>query len=292
MMMQQPCVYPPAVPNPMMEKVAVTVSFAVMIAMNFALAGGQFANTIAPTYLDPDALTFAVWPVIYLLYLVLVVVQCMTDFQVEEILSRTCVVTGLNVRWRLVAAFSLNWIWLPVFERQLFGIALIIIATYLSVLLSLYYSMNPNRMYSFYQVCALSAPISANTAWLLVATCLNLFIVLGVNGWVDEYGVYGSPLAAIIVALASMSIAQLVAMVSFDFMWPAVAAWALAGINRMQTIPDAERFPVEAMNARLAQAAFLAMIVCALFAVGAFIGSVMTMCFPRGENAFKALPPM
>jgi len=298
MMVQPPCDYPPAVPNPMMEKVAVSVSFALMIALNVASSTGVLGldlRTLSanfPTYVTPDGLTFAIWGLIYFLFFVLVVVQCMTDPQVEEILSRRCTITGLNVRWRLVATFLLNALWLPAYIAQLFAIAFVIIASYLTCLFSLYYSMNPGRVYSFVQVFTLSSPIGANTAWLLVATSANFFTVAGVHGWSDQFGVSGTPIAAIVVVLTSMSIALYFSMVYFDFMWPAVAAWALAGIYRMQTIPDEERFPVDALNACLAKAACITMIVCVVFAVGAFLASVASLCLPRGgSGGFKSLLP-
>eukprot|EP00438_Fugacium_kawagutii_P012666 Skav215621 [mRNA] locus=scaffold666:655317:661832:- [translate_table: standard] len=93
-----------------------------------------------------------------------------------------------------------------------------------------------------------AAGLTMNCSWVVVATCVSGFFCLGRVGWKDEHGVAGSPLSAgVVIALVTI-IACERALVSCDFAWAFVAAWALTGIFRMQTVPDKVRFPLSAMS--------------------------------------------
>ena len=56
-------------------------------------------------------LTFLVWAVTYTLEGILVVMQCSTSESAEKALQKP--LTSLSVRWRLVIAFLLSALWLP-----------------------------------------------------------------------------------------------------------------------------------------------------------------------------------
>ena len=85
-----------------------------------------------------------------------------------------------------------------------------------------------------------------------MATCANAFTFFGVKGWKDDFGVAGTPTAAAVVAIVVAMIGIKMAVVRSDLAWSLVAAWALSGVYRMQTNPNEQAFPVEAMNRQLA----------------------------------------
>eukprot|EP00929_Paragymnodinium_shiwhaense_P068512 TRINITY_DN3446_c0_g1_i1.p1 TRINITY_DN3446_c0_g1~~TRINITY_DN3446_c0_g1_i1.p1 ORF type:complete len:309 (-),score=69.52 TRINITY_DN3446_c0_g1_i1:390-1316(-) len=270
--------------------VAVLVAYIVMVAFNGLantdLFGGTDQGTISnenPTYLTPDGLTFAVWGLIYLFQAVLVLYQLRPSEEAEAILESKMM--GVSVRWRLVLAFLLNAAWLPVFNNELFWPALVIIAAYLVALLWVYYDLNPKNTKGFLQALLLTYGISSNLAWLVVATCLNAFFCLGTAGWKDEYGVAGTPLAAIIVGVFVACFAMERVVQGADWIYAFVAGWALQGIYRMQSVVDAERFPPEAMNSTLANTALVLSVVVWVLSL---IGLVMAL-FVSSDSLLSAI---
>lgn len=255
----------------MLEKTFVVLSYIASLVVNGLAASGvlsgQSIGEISdqfPTYVTPDGLTFAVWAVIYTLELLLVVMQCSAPDRIESLLQQSCCLTGLSVRWRLVFAFSLNAIWLPIYVNLLFGWALLVIILYLAFLFLVYVDLNTMTVDSFVQWVVYAAGIACNVSWVLVATAANKFTFLGELGWKDVYGVAGTPAAAVLVVAVVASIAIIVAAARSDFAWSLVAVWALAGLYRQQTIQDPSSFPPEAMNATLAKCALWAAIVVGL----------------------------
>mmetsp|Transcript_127702 Transcript_127702/g.367547 ORF Transcript_127702/g.367547 Transcript_127702/m.367547 type:complete len:287 (+) Transcript_127702:104-964(+) len=258
-------------------KWAVAIAYFVMLGLNAAGAAGLFGLNIGtvsrmyPTYVTPDGLTFAIWGVIYVLLFLLVLAQATADRNTEQILSRACAFSGLSTRTRIVLAFLLNGVWLPFYIGLYFWVAFIIIDLYLLTLVSLYLSLNPVATPTFWSWLSLSAPIATNASWIVGAWCANLFTAAGESGWKDFYGVAGTPEAATVVTLIVMAIATFVAFALGDIAWPTVAAWALAGLYRMQTVPNPAIFPEEAMSPLIATAARATAIMCGVAAAGAII---------------------
>ncbi|CAE7337964.1 unnamed protein product [Symbiodinium sp. CCMP2592] len=183
---------------------------------------------------------------------------------IESLLQQSCCLTGLSVRWRLVFAFSLNAIWLPIYVNLLFGWALLVIILYLAFFFLVYVDLNTMTVDSFVQWVVYAAGIACNASWVLVATAANKFTFLGELGWKDVYGVAGTPGAAVLVVAFVASIAIIVASVRSDFAWSLVAVWALAGLYRQQTVPDSSSFPPQALNPTLAKCALWAAMVVGL----------------------------
>lgn len=244
------------------EAWAVVAAFALMAVGNFLamkkVFGGKDNKQISdehPTYVSPDGPTFAIWGLIYLLELVLVVAQFFPSDSASELLGRQCPLTGLNVRERLVLAFLANGIWLPVFNNERFWAGLGIMAVYLALLLSVYSDLNVSSTSGLLESVTLTAGIAMNTSWIIVAFIVSIFFCGGLAGWQDEHGVAGSVPAAIGVVLLVAALGCERAVLGGDVAWAFVAAWALRGIFRMQTVPDKIRFPLGAMNATLGSVA-------------------------------------
>eukprot|EP00929_Paragymnodinium_shiwhaense_P068515 TRINITY_DN3446_c0_g2_i1.p1 TRINITY_DN3446_c0_g2~~TRINITY_DN3446_c0_g2_i1.p1 ORF type:complete len:306 (-),score=55.76 TRINITY_DN3446_c0_g2_i1:402-1319(-) len=269
--------------------VSVLLAYVIMVVVNGLantdLFGGTDQTEISnsnPTYLTPDGLTFAVWGLIYLFEAVLALYQMRPSEEAEAILETKSM--GLSVRWRLVLAFLLNAAWLPVFNNELFWPALVIIVGYLLAMLWVYQDLNPKSTSGLLQDLVLTYGVSANLSWLVVATCLNVFFCLGAAGWKDSYGVAGTPAAALVVAMFVACFAVERSVQRGDWMYAFVAGWALQGVYRMQSVVDADRFPPEAMNSKLANVALVLSVISWVFSL---IGLVMSL-FVSGGSLLSA----
>jgi hypothetical protein len=244
-------------------------AYVFMIIANIvsALSGGS-GSTIGdvsdafPTYITPDGTTFAIWGAIYLMWLVFVLAQF--GIGVCPCFDGCWMYMGNGIRYLIAVAFVLNGVWLPLYTMKVFWLALIIIIAYLGVLVICIVPVNGRTVVqpgfqcnSIIQYLCFAAPITLNAAWLVVATAANFFTVAGQIGWMDVYGVAGSPQAAMLVVFLATSLAVAVAIGACDAAWPLATAWALMGLYRMHSPPgDGEGgFPDDAMNSMLATCA-------------------------------------
>ncbi|CAJ1345514.1 unnamed protein product [Effrenium voratum] len=236
----------------------VVATFCLMVLSNILATkkafGGKDNKELSdsnPTYVSPDGKTFAVWGLIYALETALVIAQLYHDEPTDVLLAQRCPMTGMTVRQRLMLAFSANAFWLPIFNNEYFWTALVVMAVYLGLLVSIYTDVNVAATSGLYQHICFAAGIAANTSWIVVAFCVSSFLSFGRAGWRSEHGVAGSVNAAIIAILLVAALACQRAIAIGDLAWAFVAAWALMGIYRMQTVPDKVRFPLGAMNSTL-----------------------------------------
>lgn len=272
------------------------VAFVIMLASNllatFGLTGrdiGSISNSF-PTYCTPDGITFAVWGVIYLLQLVLTVAQFCPPPEVEFLFSTRCCITGLVVRWRIAIVFFLNALWLPLFLSLYFILALMVIIVYLAACLSVFSALNTKTL-SLVQFPLYGAAMAANASWLVFATAANFFIVAGQFGWQDAFQVNGTPQAALLVVILATFLGSLLGSVGHDLAWSLVVVWALAGIYRMQTVPNPNAFPEDAMNQNLALGAYWgAVITLVASMVGIVIGTYREITKPPPPPEHLVLP--
>jgi hypothetical protein len=221
--------------------------------------GGTDNKTISeehPTYVTPDGMTFAIWGLIYLLETATVIVQLFASESSEVLLEQQGPPASLDVRTRLALTFLANAFWLPLWANERFWPALGVMLVYLMLLLSVYQDLNTASCDGVFQYTLFAAGIAMNTSWIIVASLVNIVFCAGEAGWKDQQGVAGSVPAAIVAAIFVSCIACERALRACDLPWAFVAAWALQGISRMQSIPDKARFPLGAMSSRLASCAY------------------------------------
>eukprot|EP00401_Gymnodinium_catenatum_P019160 CAMPEP_0117526648 /NCGR_PEP_ID=MMETSP0784-20121206/36390_1 /TAXON_ID=39447 /ORGANISM="" /LENGTH=269 /DNA_ID=CAMNT_0005322875 /DNA_START=78 /DNA_END=887 /DNA_ORIENTATION=+ len=241
--------------------IVVVGAYVAMALPNFLASkkvfGGKTNKDISdsyPTYVTPDGATFAVWGLIYLFLLVTAVAQVAPSSHMEAILSGGSSWTGLDVRTRLALAFLVNGLWLPVFSFERFWFALGIMAVYLALLVSIYADLNMATLTASESL-IFATGVAMNTSWIVVAFAVNAFVCGAVAGWTDEHNVAGSMPVSVAVVTLVTALGCERAIASCDLAWSFVAAWALRGIYRMQSIPDAVRFPLAAMSSNLATSA-------------------------------------
>jgi len=248
-------------------------SFAVMVTSNVLSTkkffGGKDNKVISdshPTYVTPDGLTFAVWAVIYTFLLVTTIAQAaVSEGSSADALLSTRGCLGLDTRELLSIAFLLNVLWLPVFSNEKYWAAFAIMVLYLLALLCTW--INTVQAGTVLDYILVGVGVSLNTSWIVVATAVNGFLVFGEAGWKDQFGVAGTPIFASIIVWCVAVIACVILLLQADPAWGFVAAWALRGIYRMQTIENIDRFPTVALNKQIALSAQVSSAI-VLFAVG------------------------
>lgn len=269
------------------SSLAVCIAFVIMAASNYLAQkkffGGKDNKELSdthPTYVSPDGPTFAIWGFIYLFELLLVIVQFVgwspdARLSCDAVFARRCPFTGLDVRERLVLAFLANAVWLPVFNNESFFGALSIMGVYFGLLISITLDLNAATAGVPLARMVFGTGVSMNASWILVALCVSIFFCGGELGWKDEHGVAGSVVSAAIVCILVCVVGCLRALFECEIAWAFVAAWALRGIYRMQTVEDAERFPPTGMSKSLASCAVWASrAVVASMVLGVIIGIV------------------
>jgi len=219
-----------------LSSVALLVSFIVMLVINgLAQTKGpgfpkenKELSDINPTYLTPDALTFSIWPIIYLLELVATVQQvCMKD---ED---------SSSAGWRgfLSLAYLLNSAWLFTFSNEWYSTSSAVIFGYLICLAMTYKNLDytPGKGSPF----ALRAGVTINLAWVCVATCINIMISQSRAGHGTAAGeplpeTAGTQPFAVSCALLVQVLAFLAVYFRYDAGFATAVAWALFGVGRFQ----------------------------------------------------------
>jgi len=262
------------------QALAMAVAFGISLASNVVFSAGfvgdkqigQISNE-NPTFVTPDGLTFSIWGVIYSLELIMVlIVNCKPSDHIQELFSATDRITGVSTSMKLIAAFALNAAWLPAYVYlENFYLSLVILVLYLIALLSAYASLNAFAALSIAEWLAFGSGVSCNISWAIVACSANLMNVLGKSGIIDENGVAGSILLALIVLYSVAILSSVMGFALLDAAWPAVGAWALGGIYRMQSNPNPKEFPVSSQSELLKSTAFWSSIALGIVSVLSFI---------------------
>lgn len=262
------------------ESVLVIIAYVVMIALNAVssiFAGqsgmniGQISN-VNPTYITPDGLTFSVWGVIYTGQLAYTIYQAIPSHLDDKELVAS--------RLFAVGAFVLNGIWLFLFTRLYWWLQWADIVAYLVLLIQVYRHMDIdyfNTKKPWQYVLCNYVGFSCNLAWVTVATAVSTTTTFRQQGWVTLSKVPGELAVGVNADWAFMWIV-IVGVISSAFAFykgdiphNLITAWALSGIIRQQTIPNAEAFPVSMLSPEVANWALGAEILVLVFAVASAI---------------------
>lgn len=274
-----------------------------------------------PTYITPDGLTFSVWGIIYTFQAIFTIYQVVPQVQnSHEPLTNARVwvvlLYLLNAVWLPAFSFSLWWLAFLIIA-SMYG-SLIMIYYHLGINYGpMYHGTSPTR--SFALLCSpdkeesgtsvtetdqywfvkvfMYVGFSTNLSWITVATLLNFLVATRNSGWYTScpaeisngiasammINVGGNPDFAVMVCVAIALIASFLVVRFGDVPYALVAMWALGGINRMQTVPNEQRFPISGQSQQLASWS-LAMII--VVACATAIGLVKILWQSRKHLCF------
>lgn len=272
---------------------AVILAYIVMVAMNAISTSSRLLNNTDnaiisnanPTYVTPDGATFSIWGFIYLFETIAVIYQALPANHDDARL-----VAG---RPLMALAFSLNSIWLLVFAYYLWWLSCAVMLAYLGTLIALYRKLrihygggaddqadvDEGRGVASATVKSLVyTGFSMNMAWIAVASGVNVTVTLRNEGWQTVNGTGGSVQWAIMWAVIFAGVGAFLALTRGDVPYAFTTCWALAGIMRMQTVVNTERFPTADLSSAIADWATAGIVVVAVAAAAGLVKALLETC--------------
>jgi hypothetical protein len=211
--------------------VAIIVTLLVNTLSNFFPPGGQNIGKIANTVLSgvlitPANYAFTIWGLIY------VGLIAYGIYQLQPAQQRNANLSSINKL--LIVACIAQIIWIFCFSLQFFTLSIVPILGILLPLLSIYLNLGIGKEQpSWQQRWLAQIPFSIYTAWISVATIVNVASALYVAGW-DGWGLSDAVWTAIMLVVGGI-VAGSIAVILRDVPFVLVFAWAYSAIALRHT---------------------------------------------------------
>lgn len=253
------------------SRAPLVLSFLVMLLSDlFAVRGayGEDLSTVAqraPTYMSQDRSCLLMWGIVCFLQLLFVTAQCCPAKAIEEFFTT-------NVRYSVTLVYFLNAIYLPLFVCSYHVAAFIVSLAYLGALLNVVAVFNTKAVDFPVQWVMCVFPNVVHATWVATVAVVDFFVVSGLGGWRDEFGIAGCPLAAVTAIMLLTIAATWLAISRREATSALVIAWVLAGVARLQGGDEPFSFPPQAASEAVAVAAQSGGMICVgAAAVGVFL---------------------
>lgn len=188
---------------------------------------GELANTVlGGVLITPANYAFAIWGVIYLGLLAYGIYQLLPEQGTNAVLRQ--------VDYLLIAACLAQIAWVFLFQAQFFGWSVLLMGAILIPLLVIYRLLGIGlRPVSRAETWAVHVPFSIYTAWISVATIVNVASALYSTAW-NGWGL--APLIwTVIMLLVGSAIGGVVALQRGDMAFVGVLLWAYGAIAVRQS---------------------------------------------------------
>jgi hypothetical protein len=206
--------------------VAIIATLLINILSNFFPPGGQNVGEIANTVLSgvlitPANYAFIIWSVIYIGLIAYGIYQLQPDQQRNPGFWR--------INKLLIVACIAQIVWIFCFTLQLFSLSVLPMVGILLSLLCIYLNLGMGRERpSWQQRWLVQTPFSLYTAWISVATILNIASALYIADW-GGWGL-SDPVWTGIMLVVGGSLAGIIAVIFQDIPFVLVYAWAYSAI--------------------------------------------------------------
>jgi hypothetical protein len=211
--------------------VAILATLLVNTLSNFFPPGGQNVGEIANTILSgvlitPANYAFIIWGLIYVGLIAYGIYQLQPDQQHNPNFWR--------MNKLLIVACIAQIIWIFCFTLQFFSLSIVPMLGILLSLLGIYVNLEIGAGQPLWQQRWLvQIPFSVYTAWISVATIVNVASALYVAGW-DGWGLSDAMWTAIMLVVGGLVAASIAAMLR-DVPFVLVFAWAYSAIALRHT---------------------------------------------------------
>jgi translocator protein len=218
--------------------------FALLVTLVFNwLASSGFINGVDMTqaaaryevWITPSGFTFGIWGIIYLFLIFFVFYQLQTPVSKSN---------HLNLIGNLFLYTCLfNVLWLVTYQFDLIWVSVLVMIALLFTLLRLYANIRKDRKFTITEKWFIKFPFSLYTAWITLATILNIASFLSKMqskaNW-TFVGIFSPATWTIILLMIALILAVKYLWKRFDPVAVLVFIWALIGIaHRHYTWPNA-----------------------------------------------------
>lgn len=195
-------------------------AFIVALGMNYLFPSSQNVGNVADalgSIIQPAGYTFSIWGFIYLL----ITIWLIRMFFAKGIEAESYKKIG---GW-FAANILLNSLWILVFESELIGLSVFIIAGVFLTVLIIYLKIESTPGTPWWH----RLPFSAYLGWITVAVIVNVFAWTNASG-IDSFLGLDELAWTVILLVIATAITLFVTLRHQDVMYPAIVIWAFIGI--------------------------------------------------------------
>jgi len=185
----------------------------------------QELSDALPNFFVPAGLTFSIWSIIYILWIVFAVYQARDLFKKEEIdMPFLSQISGL-----FILSGVANSAWIFLWHYEYVGYSLLIMVLLLCSLLAIYVRLNIGKaMVPMREKLCVHVPFSVYLGWITVATIANVTAFLVSVEW-DGFGIDQLTWTILIIAIGTL-LTYLMLVLRKDVAFSLVVLWAYLGI--------------------------------------------------------------
>jgi hypothetical protein len=185
----------------------------------------QELSDALPNFFVPAGLTFSIWSIIYILWIVFAVYQARDMFKKEEIkMPFLSQITGL-----FILSGVANSAWIYFWHYQHVGLSVLIMILLLCSLLAIYVRLKIGKSsVTMKEKLCVHVPFSVYLGWITVATIANVTAFLISIQW-DGFGIDQLTWTIIIIAVGTL-LTYLMLALRKDLAFSLVVLWAFFGI--------------------------------------------------------------
>jgi hypothetical protein len=209
----------------------------------------QELSDALPNLFVPANLTFSIWGIIYILWVVFAIYQASNLFKKEKPQMPFL----FQISWLFILSCVANSAWIFAWHYQQVGLSLIIMIILLITLIALYLRLDVGRAaVPLQEKLCVHLPFSVYLGWITVATIANVTAYLVSVHW-DGLGI-SDVMWTIVVISVGVLITLLALITRRDIAYSLVVVWALLGIYLKRTTQ-------ESLNSDVATTALIAMVI-------------------------------
>jgi hypothetical protein len=185
----------------------------------------QELSDALPNFFVPAGLTFSIWSIIYILWIVFAVYQARDMFKKEEIkMPFLSQISGL-----FILSGVANSVWIYLWHYQHVGLSVLIMILLLCSLLAIYVRLKIGKSsITMKEKLCVHVPFSVYLGWITVATIANVTAYLISIQW-DGFGIDQLTWTIIIIAIGTL-LTYLMLALRKDLAFSFVVLWAFFGI--------------------------------------------------------------
>jgi hypothetical protein len=185
----------------------------------------QELSDALPNFFVPAGITFSIWGIIYILWIVFAVYQARDMFKKEEIKMPFL----SQITWLFLLSGFANSAWIFLWHYQHVGLSVLMMLLLLASLLAIYVRLKIGKSkVPLKEKLCVHVPFSVYLGWITVATIANITAYLVSIQW-DGFGIDQLTWTIIVIAVGTL-LTYLMLALRKDLAFSLVVLWAFFGI--------------------------------------------------------------